>query len=240
MYILKRRLVSFYESISTTKVGGKRIFHPQFVSRNLEIDLITNFLALSPVEAVIDYGCGPGPFKYLLPDKWIGVDMENNKNVDILVNENEFPKNLTYSHFLCTSVLEHVRDIDEFLISFDQNVADGTLCLFTVPFMVYEHGTPHDYRRITVEGLLKLFTKYEILTTHKMYGAGFCIANLINNQIDIFCRSHKVMRKIYFVCLPFLSIIYLINNIQGLILDKMLGKRKSNVIYNSSAILFKK
>lgn len=234
------KLAFIFELFSTTEFGGKRIFHPQFTSRKEEVKVIEKFLNLGTMKGVLDYGCGQSPYRTLLPINWIGADVIEKNNVDITVHENEFPKNLSYSHFLCTSVLEHVENLDEFLENFNNQVPSGTLCLFTVPFLVHEHGTPNDFRRFTVNGLKKIFTEHEILSAQKLYGAGFCIANLINNQIDTFIRSSNFFRKIYIVSLPLLLLMYSTSNILGIIADNIMGEKKSNFIYNSSAILFRK
>jgi len=228
------------DRISKNKTGGKRIFSPQYTNRKEEIAEIKLFLMDGNLSNVLDYGCGEAPYRYLAPDKWIGIDIDKEKG-DYVIEEHELPnEEIKYSHFLCTSVMEHMNDINKFLLNFEKKVPDGTICLFTIPFLVHEHGAPNDFWRFTYNGVEKLFEKYEIINIKKLYGVGFCVSHLINVSIDSLFRSNilgNIFRILFF---PFFASIYSVNNLAGFLIDLLLGTSKTKFLYNSVLIRFKK
>jgi len=231
----------FLNRLETSKHGRKKIFSPQYVDRKKEIKAINLFLKEFQVQKVLDYGCGSAPYKSLAPDKWIGLDIEKGENVDFVIAEHSFPKSyIYYSHFLCTTTLEHMSDVELFLKNFEESVPHGTYCLFIVPFMVHEHGSPNDYHRQTEFGVIELFKKYQIIETQRLYGIGFCISHFINAQIDSMLRSTLVGNGLRLFLIPFWYFLFSLSNFIGKIVDIVLGKNSTMLIYNSILIKFLK
>lgn len=231
----------FLNRLEVNMYGGKKIFSPQYVNRKKEIKEISLFLQEFEVLKVLDYGCGSAPYKSLEPNKWIGLDIEKNANVDYVIAEHSFPKgSIHYSHFLCTTALEHMSNIELFLKNFDEAVPHGTYCLFIVPFMVHEHGSPSDYHRLTELGVIELFKKYQILETQRLYGIGFCISHFINIQIDSMLRKNLVGHGLRLSLFPFWCFLFSLSNLIGKFVDFMLGENSKMLIYNSVLIKFLK
>ena len=231
----------FLNRLEVNKYGGKKIFSPQYVNRKKEFKEISLFLQEFEVQKVLDYGCGSAPYKFLEPDKWLGLDIEKGENVDYVIAEHSFPKsNINYSHFLCTTALEHMSNVELFLKNFEEAVPHGTYCLFIVPFMVHEHGSPNDYQRLTEFGVIELFKKYQILDTQRLYGIGFCISHFINAQIDSMLRKNLVGHGLRLFLFPFWYSIFSLSNLIGKFVDIVLGKNSKMLIYNSVLIKFLK
>jgi hypothetical protein len=225
--------------LEMSKYGGKKIFSPQYVNRKREVKEISLFLQEFEVLKVLDYGCGSAPYKSLEPNKWIGVDIEKGTNVDCVIPEHSFPKNnINYSHFLCTTALEHMSNIELFLKNFEEAVPHGTYCLFIVPFIVHEHGPPTDYQRLTEFGVIELFKKYQILQTQRLYGVGFCISHFINIQIDSLLRKKLIGHGLRLFLFPFWYFLFSLSNLTGKIVDFLLGENSKTLIYNSVLIKF--
>jgi len=114
-----------------------------------------------------DYG-NTQDIKPLFPDteKYIGVDMEEGKGVDIVLDlaedisviEEKLGQN-RFGTIFCLSVLEHCEN--PFLVA--ENLTsllkpNGIICI-SVPFALGFHGYPSDYWRFTHEGIKILFPR---------------------------------------------------------------------------------
>lgn len=231
----------FLNRLETSQYGGKKIFSPQYVNRKKELKEISLFLKEFKVQKILDYGCGSAPYKSLEPNKWIGLDIKKGENVDYVISEHGFPKsNIYYSHFLCTTALEHMSNVELFLKNFEVEVPRGTYCLFIVPFMVHEHGSPNDYHRQTEFGVIEIFKRYQILESQRLYGFGFCISHFISAQIDSMLRKNYVGHGLRLLLFPFWYLLYTLINLLGKFVDIVLGKNSTMLIYNSVLIKFLK
>lgn len=235
-----KKVDSIYLRMSCTRNGGKRIFHPEYTNRKEELDLIRYFVSLGTKSKIVDYGCGLAPYKFVCPEDWYGVDIHNGENVDLVVVENDFSEiRMAYSHLICTSVLEHVTDLEMFVRNFEKQVPSGTICLFTVPFLVHEHGAPMDYRRFTTEGLEQIFKNHKILKKVKLYGFGFCFSRMVNTFINSNLSRNYFLHSLRILFLPLWTIVYTLVNVTGLMIDNLFH-RGDSIFYNSTAILFVK
>jgi ubiquinone/menaquinone biosynthesis C-methylase UbiE len=113
---------------------------------------------------LLDFGCGAKPYKSLFSHvfEYIGVDVENeghsheNENIDIYYDGHTLPfKNETFDCILSNEVLEHVPNLRESLTELNRVLKPGGKIMVTVPFVCFEHELPYDFRRFTVNGLIK-------------------------------------------------------------------------------------
>ena len=87
---------------------------------------------------------------------YIGVDMRDGKNVDVVHNLNT-PLSLTADVVLCFSILEHCDKPWLVAQHIEQMLVPDGLLLLTVPFAWRYHPHPDDYFRFTFSGIKILF-----------------------------------------------------------------------------------
>lgn len=107
---------------------------------------------------LVDYGCGSLPYKDLfLPAvaKYIGVDIGNNKNADILIRESQSlpQKNNSADVVLSTQVLEHVISVNHYLSECHRILKKGGILILSTHGIWPYHGFPDDFHRWTKRGL---------------------------------------------------------------------------------------
>jgi SAM-dependent methyltransferase len=119
--------------------------------------LIARHLANSRNLTVVDYGCGPAPYRPLFgPEtRYLGADLPENKQADVVLDATGgLPLADESSDVVISSqVLEHVLDIKQYLGECRRVMrADGLLLLSTHGSWIY-HPHPTDVRRWTRWGL---------------------------------------------------------------------------------------
>jgi SAM-dependent methyltransferase len=127
---------------------------------------------------MLDFGCGHKPYKSIFShvDEYIDVDFKNEghdhskEDIDVYYDGNSlpFPDN-DFDCAICTEVLEHVSDIDKTLILLHRVLKRNAPIILTVPFVWPEHEMPFDFRRFTMNGLVKMLEKhgFTVLKNHK-------------------------------------------------------------------------
>lgn len=107
---------------------------------------------------VVDYGCGPMPYRALLESatrKYIGADFPGNVEADVFVGDDgSLPlADASADVVVSSQVLEHVLDVDGYLRESRRVLRDdGILLLSTHGTWIY-HPHPTDVRRWTRWGL---------------------------------------------------------------------------------------
>lgn len=94
---------------------------------------------------------------------YIGVDMEDGKDVDVVMDLTKTTEPLEPNFFdliICCSVLEHVDAPWLFANNINKLSSKGGLLYIAVPFVWRFHGYPNDYFRYTHNGIKKLFNGY--------------------------------------------------------------------------------
>ena len=117
---------------------------------------------------VLDVGAGQAPWRELLHGaEYVGLDVESAsdfgmRNAPGMVYYDgisiPFP-DASFDHILCSEVLEHVPDAKAFMAEVSRVVRTGGSIVLTVPWSARLHHLPHDYRRLTRQGLLALFSE---------------------------------------------------------------------------------
>jgi SAM-dependent methyltransferase len=126
---------------------------------------------------VVDLGCGEAPYKTLLTAqgaRYIGCDIEPGGAVDQVIDTDgttALPDGLAQC-VTSFQVLEHVWDLDRYLGECRRLLAeDGLLILSTHGNWLY-HPHPTDFRRWTLDGLLRELTSrgFSIVETWPIVG----------------------------------------------------------------------
>jgi SAM-dependent methyltransferase len=106
-------------------------------------------------------------------DEYIGVDMEQGRGVDIVLDLTEdFEKidlklgGRRFATIFCLSVLEHCEKPFKMAENLMLLLKPGGHIVVSVPFPWKIHGYPNDYWRFTPEGVKKLFYRIEFDDAH--------------------------------------------------------------------------
>lgn len=110
-----------------------------------------------------DYG-STSSFRDVFPDNpYVGVDMEDGKGVDQIVDLAEGLGQLAEDHFaltVCCSVLEHTPKPWKMAENITRLTARGGRLYMSVPWVWRYHPYPDDYFRFSFRGVLSLFPDF--------------------------------------------------------------------------------
>lgn len=114
-------------------------------------------LSLRPDSCALDYGCGTGPYRLLLPEgcRYLGADLAGNPQADLVFGEEgKIPMpDGQVDLVLSTQVLEHVNDPAVYLRECLRVLKPGGRLLLTTHGLMIFHPHPQDFWRWTSEGL---------------------------------------------------------------------------------------
>lgn len=122
----------------------------------------TNIESTGPILEVgsKDYG-NTQPFREHYADReYVGVDLEQGKNVDFILDLSEGIGGLPENYFglvICCSVLEHCKNPWEMAKNLLRITRPGGKIYMAVPWVWRYHKYPDDYWRFSVSGLKLLF-----------------------------------------------------------------------------------
>ncbi len=110
-----------------------------------------------------DYGSTSSYRDFYRDREYVGVDMEEGKGVDVIVDLTLQTEPLPKNHFalaICCSVLEHVRKPWIFADNLSSIVAPGGKLYMSVPWVWRYHAYPDDYFRFSWRGIMELFPEF--------------------------------------------------------------------------------
>jgi len=111
----------------------------------------------SPGTVALDFGCGAKPYADLFTERgatYVGADLDSGHEVEIRTDGTLAARDRSADVVVSFQVLEHVRDIDTYLMEARRVLrADGLMLLSTHGTWLY-HPHPEDHRRWTREGLI--------------------------------------------------------------------------------------
>ena len=124
---------------------------------------------------VLDVGCGDCALKKELAAgvEYVGMDSHSREGVDVVGDVHAIPfGNESFDSVMCTSVLEHVKDMDRVMNEMWRVLKPGGKILITIPFIHHYHKDPEDYQRLSHVGLSTLLEKtgFVDVSTHINYG----------------------------------------------------------------------
>lgn len=115
---------------------------------------------------VLDVGSGDGMYKNLFSQhNYKSQDNFQDKNfsfkdVDFTCSlEDLIEKKLRFNFILCTQVIEHVFDYEDFIKKITLLLEDDGVLFLTTNFMYLEHDSPNDYFRFSKNALKNLIEK---------------------------------------------------------------------------------
>jgi len=152
--------------------------NPFYFARSGLFDAMTE-LAPRLSGRLLDVGCGVKPYRMLFKvDGYVGLDIDSNLSrqrgiADYFYDGKVFPfADASFDAILCSQVLEHVFNPDEFLGEIVRVLKPDGKLLLTVPFVWDEHEQPYDYARYSSFGLCALLERQGLkVIGHKKTGA---------------------------------------------------------------------
>ena len=160
---------------------------------------------------VLDVGAGQAPWRELLEGaEYVGLDVESagdfgmRKTPGVVYYDGvriPFPDG-SFDHILWAEVLEHVPDATAFMAEVSRVVRTGGSIVLTVPWSARLHHLPHDYRRLTRQGLLAVFSASGF-TDIRIEERGNDVAVVANKLIVMLIRLLRPLRPSHVIwCWP--------------------------------------
>lgn len=208
------------------KHPSQRPWHFQWLPvKDLHRDIRYELMKIPAGARLLDVGCGGSPYKRWLPKgvEYTGLDIDGVATADIAVAPGQpWPvESGSYDYVLCTQVLEHVVDFEGTLTEIHKALKRGGRLITTVPFLYQEHGTPHDYRRLSRHGLrTALEQRFDVESLYPQGGIGSSVGTLILNWLDLMQSYNTAAKIIRVLILPLWIPFCFIVNMIGALLDK--------------------
>ena len=199
--------------------------NPYYFARGGLRDAITG-LAPKLTGRLLDVGCGSKPYRELFTvETYIGMDIDSERArlagiADSFYGGREFPfSSGSFDSIVCSQVLEHVFNPDEFLGEIARVLKPGGRLLLTVPFVWDEHEQPFDYARYSSFGLNALLAKQGLrIIQHNKLGADpstlFQLANAYLYKVTE-CFPSKIRLLLIVTVMAFI-------NLSGLLARRLL------------------
>lgn len=175
---------------------------------------------------LLDIGCGAKPYRVLATGvgDYVGADIAPGPEVDhVLVPGQPLPlQDASVDAVLCTQVLEHVRDFDQLWREVLRVLRPGGRLILTIPFMFNEHGSPHDYRRLSRHGLRAVAERdFDVVEVRVQGGVGSTAVMLALNWWEFTLGLTRPTRLLKGLLLPIWLPVCGIANLAGWGLDRI-------------------
>jgi SAM-dependent methyltransferase len=152
--------------------------------------------------SILDLGCGVKPYRSLFPsiEKYVGLDIEDNDQVDVVALNWELPFEADeFDALISTQVLEHTAKITETVNEIRRVVKSGGLIYISVPLTFPEHGIPHDFYRFTRYGLREVFKDFEIISIIPHNGYLATLLRLWNVFLIYLPGAYYLLAPVFFI-----------------------------------------
>jgi SAM-dependent methyltransferase len=177
---------------------------------------------------VLDVGCGRKPYAAWMTlvgrHEIVGLDVTPGQEVDVTVAESgKWPfRDGMFDAVLCTQVLEHSVDPEGTMEEIHRVLAAGGTLILTVPFLAHEHGAPRDFRRYSVQEVVRLLSeRYAIMKSKKVGAFGSTATTIALSWLWTSWDRRAAMRAVKFPLLPVWMACTVLLNVAGLALDAM-------------------
>jgi SAM-dependent methyltransferase len=148
---------------------------------------------------LLDLGAGNQPFRPWyepLTTSIVAIDAAPAPGLTLVSNAGVLPfVDESFDTVLCTSVLEHVDNVEQAVAELCRVLRPGGRLLITMPFLYPTHEAPHDFWRTTHFGLRSLLTRHGlelgtiaaqggplVLVAHFFFGAFGKLVELISTR----------------------------------------------------------
>jgi SAM-dependent methyltransferase len=229
---LKRRLGAIlgraYPSLYGVLCGvhpNLRPWHFQWLSGRALYEPLRD--VLGEVEGdVLDVGCGAQPYRGWMPraERYVGIDVADGPGVDVVIvpGQTWAVDSAAFDVLLCTQVLEHVADLEHTLSELRRVVRPGGRLVVAVPFAYNEHGTPHDYWRVSRHGVRLLLERdAEVERVIRQGGVGTLICVSLLNWLEVTVAASGPLAFLRLAVLPvWIAFCAFVNGI-GALLDRV-------------------
>lgn len=149
---------------------------------------------------VVDIGCGRKPYRsWIDAERYLGIDLDTPTTralaaADLLYDGKRLPlADASHDGALCSQVLEHVPEPDDFVAEIRRVLRPGGLLVLTVPFAWDEHEQPNDFARYSSFGLRVLLERngFEVLELRKSGRGAAAIAQLASGLLFRLTRTRR-------------------------------------------------
>ncbi len=195
---MKTKLKSWYQRQHFDPGVAGWLVNPFFIARRGLHRALVHLLPQLRGD-VLDVGCGTMPYRRFVPaTRYVGLDYDTPQRreagyADIFYDGRKFPVgDSSFDGVLCTQVLEHVFNPEEFLGEIARVLRPGGSLVLTVPFIWDEHEQPYDFGRYSSFGLKALLEK-----------KGFDVVKMEKIPADARAVGQIVAGWVYKVTLPF-------------------------------------
>jgi len=179
----------------------------------------------------VDIGSGTSPYKRYIIDnvsEYIAIDKSHihkhmfqtskEKHIDADIKDLPF-NDSSIDSIILTQVLEHIDNPFEALSEVKRVIKRDGIIILSVPFIYHAHATPYDYFRFSEYGLKNICKDhdFEILEFEYQGYLGTTLFSILNGFIWQLSTKSKLLRNT--ILLPFLLLIFTVNNTVGVLLD---------------------
>jgi len=157
---------------------------------------------------LLDVGCGQQPYRTWIPAgvEYLGLDIEGSvSRADVWIHPGQaWPiASASVDAVLCTHVIEHVVDRDQFMGELARVLKPGGLFICAVPFAYNVHDEIHDYARFTAQGLRLLLDRdFVDIQSRGIGDVGATLVVLFLNWINMSLSRTAVRRAVKGITLP--------------------------------------
>lgn len=114
---------------------------------------------------------GSGKINY--GENVVHLDIVNFQDVEVIGDGHFLPfKAESFQKVIIQEVLEHVNNPSQVIREIHRVLKPGGVVFCDVPFIFPYHPNPHDYRRYSLEGLVKQFEDYQFIVEKKGVDVG--------------------------------------------------------------------
>jgi len=143
----------------------------EFFIENTNLDEFQGKQVLEVGSKYVNGSVRPFIERFLMPAEYIGVDIEEGKFVDIVLNAEKlidyFGKE-SFDIVIATELLEHVMDWREVIINMKEVLRkEGYIYITTRSKGFPYHGYPYDFWRYEIEDMGEIFKDFEIIKLEK-------------------------------------------------------------------------
>jgi SAM-dependent methyltransferase len=119
---------------------------------------------------VLDAGCGHRPYRHLISEWHVGLDLDARVRPDVVGDVTHLPfATGSFDVVFACELLEHLPDPAASVREFARVLQPAGRLLLTVPFLYPPHGLPADFWRLSGVGLVRLLLPWfetEVVTAY--------------------------------------------------------------------------